>query len=218
MDTTSRPSSVGCGFSFMLLLEKMLTKENQILADSIQVFDNALPEKMLAGLQSLYQVNWSYGWGVSSSLYPCWGSLFEGSICPRQGALDDAVSQSAESSKLRRVWHHIRDTYLPDQELIRSGGVAYTYGTEGPVHSDSDSADALSILVYIHPQWEAAWAGDLAYYTLDRTDVIKVVSPRPGRIVIAPGFIPHRAYAARRDVDHLRACINFRVRSRELKK
>lgn len=69
--------------------------------------------------------------------------------------------------------------------LIRSGDVSF-------VHKDSDQSSEYSVLVYVNPVWEQDWAGETVFYD-DRSEPITAVSFKPGRLVIFPSRVLHRA-------------------------
>lgn len=195
----------------------MLSKANKLLADSIRVIDDALPKEMMEQLlQFYYGEYWKSDWVTSGTDYYFWGRNFGGAGNAIEiDNIESQLNNTEESKTLGRIWHYIRDHYVPDQVLLRIAGAAYTNGSDGYIHVDNAQPDYLSMLIYIHPEWKTEWGGEIAYYTPDRTDIIKFVSPMAGRLVIAPGFIPHRPFAPGRDVNHLRACINYRSRKRE---
>jgi SM-20-related protein len=195
----------------------MSDKLNQALADSIQVIDDALPKEMMAQLAPFYEGGyWDYEWKTPNSDFLCWGSLFAGvGKASAIKVIEGQADNSEEARVLRSIWQYIQQTYLPNQDLLRISGAAFTYGSDGYIHSDNDHLEYLSILIYIHPEWKAEWGGHIAYYNLERTEILKVIAPMSGRMIIAPGFIPHRPFAPGRDVQQLRACINYRSRTRE---
>ncbi len=71
---------------------------------------------------------------------------------------------------------------------------AYTnyaaYGDVLMVHTDSQpSADEYTALWFVTTQWRSAWGGETLFYEGD--DARLAVSPRPGRLVLFHGAIPH---------------------------
>ena len=72
---------------------------------------------------------------------------------------------------------------------------AYTnYASHGDVlmiHTDSQpGADEYTALWYLANDWDADWGGETVFYDDDR-DARFIVSPRPGRLVVFDGSIPH---------------------------
>ena len=68
---------------------------------------------------------------------------------------------------------------------IRSGDVSF-------VHKDSDKDSEYSVLVYVNPLWEEDWAGETIFYDT-QSEPVTAVSFRPGRVVIFPSKVLHRA-------------------------
>jgi SM-20-related protein len=72
---------------------------------------------------------------------------------------------------------------------------AYTnfasYGDVLMIHTDCvPGADEFTALWYLANDWDADWGGETVFYDDDR-DARFIVSPRPGRLVIFDGSIPH---------------------------
>lgn len=75
--------------------------------------------------------------------------------------------------------------------LYRSYCNYAAYGDMLFIHTDSQPGDReLTALWFIAPRWEPEWGGETLFYNSD-LDAEFVVSPRPGRVVIFDGAIPH---------------------------
>lgn len=58
-------------------------------------------------------------------------------------------------------------------------------------HTDvAPESRGLTVLWYIAPEWNVEWGGETLFYNA-QMDAEAVVSPRPGRLVIFDGRIPH---------------------------
>jgi hypothetical protein len=65
------------------------------------------------------------------------------------------------------------------------------YGDVLLIHTDcAANADEYTALWYLANEWDADWGGETLFYDNQR-DAQVVVTPRPGRLVIFHGAIPH---------------------------
>ena len=55
-----------------------------------------------------------------------------------------------------------------------------------------------TMLIYAQSQWHYDWGGETKFYNNDLTEITLTVIPKPGRIVIFDGRIPHSASAPNR--------------------
>ena len=84
------------------------------------------------------------------------------------------------------------------------------YGDAYHMHRDESS---VTVLYYANLTWETDWGGETIYYDEDR-DAQVVVSPRPGRLVVARGAILHRGSVPSRDCPQARLTIAYKLRQR----
>ena len=84
------------------------------------------------------------------------------------------------------------------------------YGDTYHMHRDFS---AVTVLYYANLAWETDWGGETIYFD-DNSDAQVVVSPRPGRMVIARGAILHRGTVPTRDCQEARLTIAYKLRLR----
>jgi hypothetical protein len=84
------------------------------------------------------------------------------------------------------------------------------YGDAYCMHRD---LSAVTVLYYANLFWETDWGGETIYFN-DNNDAQIVVSPRPGRMVVARGAILHRGTVPTRDCSHARLTIACKLRLR----
>jgi hypothetical protein len=66
-----------------------------------------------------------------------------------------------------------------------------SYGDMLHIHTDAQpQADELTALWYLARDWRPDWGGETLFYDADH-DAVAAVSPRPGRLVVFDGSIPH---------------------------
>jgi SM-20-related protein len=69
----------------------------------------------------------------------------------------------------------------------------------------------VTALIYANERWEKDWGGETLFFN-DDDDCVGAVTPRPGRLALFHGAIPHRASAPQRDsyVSRLTLAIKYR--------
>lgn len=70
---------------------------------------------------------------------------------------------------------------------------AYTYGDCPTIHVDSHEPGHYTVLYYANEEWDIKWSGETVFYNAERDEIIKAVVPRPGRISVFDGRVPHVA-------------------------
>lgn len=95
-----------------------------------------------------------------------------------------------------------------------------TANQEGTIHQDNVDENALTILYYpillnhdpSNYFWDIHWGGETLFYNDKKDEIIKSVLPKPNRLVIFPGSIPHRASAPTKYMgsDQLRISLAFK--------
>ena len=65
-----------------------------------------------------------------------------------------------------------------------------SFGEYQHVHTDGD---VWTILFFVNSRWHTDWGGELSLYHDLQATVATTIRPRPGRVVIFDGDIPHRA-------------------------
>ena len=66
---------------------------------------------------------------------------------------------------------------------------AFRFGDSPAIHCDGEEIDALSFLVYTNKAWIPEWGGETVFMQGDR--ITDTVIPKPGRVVVFPGLVPH---------------------------
>lgn len=109
----------------------------------------------------------------------------------------DAAAIAAELDEtapiLAALWRDLLRKPLRNQLLSRCYANAMPAGVGGGVHLDSDCRDHLTAIYYPQPGWQADHGGETLFFNRSASEVIKAVVPKPDRLVIFPGTIPHVA-------------------------
>lgn len=78
-----------------------------------------------------------------------------------------------------------------DYRVYRSYCNHAAYGDMLFIHTDIQPGEkGLTALWYIAPEWNAEWGGETLFYN-SQMDAEVVVTPKPGRLVVFDGGIPH---------------------------
>jgi Rps23 Pro-64 3,4-dihydroxylase Tpa1-like proline 4-hydroxylase len=99
---------------------------------------------------------------------------------------------------------------LVDQRAYVNSSV---YGDLYHMHRDcSPDRNHVTILYYASPGWQPDWGGETIFFN-DESDAEVVVSPKPGRIVVARGAILHRGNVPTRACYEARLTIAYKLLS-----
>jgi SM-20-related protein len=100
---------------------------------------------------------------------------------------------------------------VPEFDLTVTEIKAYAtlYGDLPTTHRDDADGATITAILYCNNCWEPDWAGELIICNNDQ-DAVLAVSPKPGRIVIFRGDLPHRAGAPSRLCFSSRNALVFR--------
>ena len=85
------------------------------------------------------------------------------------------------------------------------------YGDSYYVHRDCDAHKRhVTALYYANLEWQPDWGGETIYYN-DDEDAELVISPRPGRLVIARGALLHRGNVPTRSCHEERYTLAYKL-------
>jgi SM-20-related protein len=186
---------------------------------SLTVLDDVLDPSARARVRDfLDRGGWKHGWksDAKTEAYPFWHKHFAGNIHPdhrgadgRQYDCDDELRRAAPL--LHDVWRHLSDTALRGHRLLRCYANGQPFGTEGTLHTDSVTAGSFTAIYYPHDTWDPNWGGETVFFTADRTDIVASIYPRPNRLLVFPGTIPHVARGVSRICPVLRVTLMFKT-------
>ena len=79
---------------------------------------------------------------------------------------------------------------VPDTHLVGAGLMRCFTGHNLKLHTDFNWNEqlhlnrALSIILYLSPEWDESWGGQLEFWNFEKTNCIHKVSPKPNRLLI----------------------------------
>ena len=95
---------------------------------------------------------------------------------------------------LRALWETVDGNITRGQYGIERMYVnAYNFGDCPTVHQDHAQEGNFTALYYANYEWHYNWSGETVFYNDVKDEIIRAVYPRPGRIVVFDGRIPHVA-------------------------
>lgn len=157
--------------------------------------------------------SWKFGWGSNTigESFVHWNRHFAGGGKSTLESCEEELQSNVTAQPIAAVWKQIKADLLPGQTLIRCYANAHTFGLDGTIHRDNPvDVDATTTIVYCHPIWPVPWGGELMFYTNDVSAVQSAILPKPGRIAIFQGSVPHSAKSPARVCRGLRISLVFK--------
>jgi SM-20-related protein len=163
------------------------------------------------------------GWGYGAFSDPAseapryWYKHFAGYVKDGREThdLDHIENELASAAPLvSTMWRRIQSTLLPGHALTRCYTNGYPFGAEGGLHLDSNIASHPTVLYYPHVSWHPNYSGQTVFFDTADADIIASVFPRPSRLAIFPGTIPHVARGISRRCPKLRMTLMFKTAPR----
>jgi SM-20-related protein len=183
----------------------------------VRVFDNLLATPDHAAIWNfLNQPGWTYG-GFSCdepeadrSFYKHFaGYRNDGQEARDAGGIEDELTQSAPM--LANLWSALKAGPLAGQALSRCYANAMSGGVEGGLHLDSNIETHLTSIYYPHPSWSPDFGGETLLFNQARDEIIAAIYPKPNRLAVFAGTIPHVARPMSRRRSDLRITLMFKT-------
>ena len=157
---------------------------------------------------------WRFGWKSSrkTDAYSFWHLHFAGHRnAGEQTPYPCADELQKNAPLIFKVWSGLADTVFRGHTLMRCYANAHAYGGDGTLHTDSTDPDSRTAVYYPHGVWWPNWAGETVVFNADKSDIIAAVYPRPNRMVVFPGYLPHVARGVSRTCPELRIVLVFKT-------
>jgi len=94
-----------------------------------------------------------------------------------------------------RAFHERSGIPVPDFHRVVYN--CFRFGDSPNLHIDGESEDSLSFMVYPNTKWLDKWGSETVF--IRDGEVTDAIVPKPGRVVVFPGSIPHGAKAPNRE-------------------
>ncbi len=182
---------------------------------SLNVVENLLPTREHSLVyEFLHSGGWKFGWKSSkkTDTYSFWHKHFAGHRNSLKQEKYDCVDELKKTAPLMfAFWTLLSKTTFQRHTLIRCYANAHMYGIDGTIHTDSKSDNSYTAIYYPHHEWDPNWAGETVLFNDDRSDIIATIYPKPNRLAIFRGNIPHVARGVSRACPVLRVTLMFKV-------
>jgi SM-20-related protein len=180
------------------------------------ILDDFLDDNWRASIDKhLRGRGWRFGWksNSKSDAYAFWHKHFAGYIRKKKGGerpepypCDEELRSN--SATIHALWRHLAATVMQGHTLYRCYANAQAYGSDGTLHTDKNDWTAV---YYPHARWEPNWAGETVLFNEERDDIIVSIYPKPNRLVVFPGNMPHLARGVSRTCPVLRVTLSFKT-------
>jgi SM-20-related protein len=125
---------------------------------------------------------------------------------------DDIESELRSASPLlANFWNSLKRGPLRGQALARCYANGMPSGIEGSVHLDSNIDGHLTTIYYPHPEWQPNFGGETLFFNADASDLTSALYPKPNRLAIFSGTIPHVARPTSHRFTDLRITLMFKT-------
>ncbi|MBV8594381.1 MAG: hypothetical protein JOZ27_08790 [Caulobacteraceae bacterium] len=186
-------------------------------AADIRIHDDILPvAEQETLLKSLKGPGWAFGAysdpGPAASRY--WYKHFAGVVRDGSHDIDSGAFERelAEAAPLvSAVWLRLKGGALRGHALTRCYANGYPNGSEGGLHLDSSVATHFTAIYYPHLKWHPNFAGETVFFDRAGEEIIAAVYPKPNRLVVFPGDIPHVGRGVSRSCPELRITLMFKT-------
>lgn len=192
----------------------------EFTGSEVQVVDDEiLPSELSKIFFELNKTRWRFGWPVQHGPFarPCWHKFIAGSQRAHHAGCESELRELNDWGFLADLWCRVKSKYLDRETLVGVYANGQTCGQDTPIHRDNrPGLPGKTVVVFCNSHWASAWGGELMFYTNDKADLIKSVMPKPGRIVIFDGEIPHSAKAPNMSCAELRVTLAFKTLNKEV--
>ena len=182
----------------------------------VKVFDNLLEPQVQAAVWAyLNGPGWSYG-GYSAGgdvdryFYKHFaGYMNDGREQRDVQAIEQQLFQTAPL--LAQIWTALKAGPLSGQILSRCYENGMPGGVEGSLHQDSNIETHLTSIYYAHPAWSPEFAGETLLFNAAGDEIVAAIYPRPNRLAVFAGTVPHVARPMSRRRSELRITLMFKT-------
>lgn len=190
-----------------------------IVGKDICIIDDGFTDKEHTQILPLLTDSvWRYGWPYPYSPLerPCWHIFIAGS---RRDKLEDCEQELRERPDwgfLADIWARIKAAHMPSAVLLGVYANGQTTSQDGPIHRDNTAeAPGRTVMLFCSEHWATCWGGELMFYDAGKETIIMSVQPKPRRVVVFNGEVPHAARAPATSCNRLRMSIAFKTMIKE---
>ncbi len=112
---------------------------------------------------------------------------------------------------IARIWEKLKAGPLNGRPLARCYANGMPPGAEGGLHMDSNIPTHFTALYYPHLEWRPHLGGETLFFRQDGSDLVGAVYPKPNRMVLFSGTIPHVARPISMKAQLMRITLMFKT-------
>ncbi len=111
------------------------------------------------------------------------------------------------------IWQHlkVRLKLKKNYHLTRCYANGAPYGCEGQIHTDTINTTSKTIIYYCNPKWNINFGGETVFTNPEKNNIIQSVNPRPNRLIIFNGKIPHVARGISKTCPYMRVTLMWKA-------
>ncbi|WP_082810541.1 2OG-Fe(II) oxygenase [Pseudomonas sp. ABFPK] len=181
----------------------------------VSILDDAITPDEQAKLNNAFSHTlWRYDWPINSTPFarPCWHFFIAGSKRESLECCEQELVANERWGFLINIWKRLCAVHMKNSRLIGVYANGQTSGQDSPIHRDNLPGEpGYTAVLFCNDYWATTWGGELLFCNDAKTDVIAAALPKPRRITIFNGEIPHRAKSPATDCDRLRITIAFKT-------
>ena len=168
----------------------------------IKVIDNVFDEK---------EIDFFYGEFRDNMTWAFRGGAFDESNWRKFHMFlkKDNSTHSKLFDKSNELFKKNLPSFSKTHELKSSYASGYLYGTHHQIHTDYKKDTGFTIMFYLNKIWDISYGGETIFIN-NIGDITNSVIPKPARVVIFDGGIPHAAREVSRICVELRMVATFK--------
>ena len=171
---------------------------------NIEIIDDVFDEKTIDFLYGYYRDISAWYFTGRGNINTNWRKLVKKMSKKSKG---DIILFNKANDIFNDKLSHLKNTHFLNGPYI-SG---YVYGTVHDIHQDgSHPGHCYTIMFYLNKFWDISYGGETIYTDPTKTEIICSVLPKPGRVVVFDGQIPHCAREVSRICADLRMVATFK--------
>jgi len=187
-------------------MQNKLTFQNDIEGNTIRVYDNLLSPEIIEQLHR----------AILNADVSILGCSHRQTVATREVMfeldLQDFRSHRLNTVIMSCISSITQSTNYLCHEIL---GNFMRFGSNTFIHQDSENPEVMSALYFVNSNWHHDWGGELILFNSNKDEAF-CVSPRPGRLVLFPARIYHRAGVPTRSCNETRITLSARYWQKEI--
>jgi hypothetical protein len=168
----------------------------------IEIIDNVFNEKDIDAFYGEFRdfSSWRFAGGVGDKNWRKFGIILN----------QEDNLHSKLFNKSNEIFQEKFPNYALTHTLKENYASGYVYGTHHEIHSDYlKESQGVTIMFYLNKIWHVSYAGETIFVD-SFGEITHSIIPKPGRVAIFDGSIPHAAREVSRTCVELRMVATFK--------